>query len=212
VRLAAPDPSAYDPDLHVSAARDMTIDVALPRQFWLYAMFAATTMLGFATWAVLAFHLAVQHIVSPALIAVLYAAAMGAAALAALVFGRIYDRIGLRGLVVLPPLAAVVPWLSFSTSVTAVAIGAVIWGTAMGVHESTMRAAVTDLVPPQRRGAGYGTFTAIYGLAWLAGAVLIGFLYPHGIATVGWYVVAVEIIALLLLLPLLRKPAGVIEA
>jgi MFS family permease len=68
-----------------------------------------------------------------------------------------------------------------------------------------MRAAVTDLVPAHRRGAGYGTFTAIYGLAWLAGAVLIGLLYSHGVAAVGLFVAATQVIAVGLLLPLLRK-------
>ncbi len=51
----------------------------------------------------------------------------------------------------------------------------------MGVHESTLRAAVADLVPASRRGSGYGTFTAVYGLAWLAGATIIGALYSHSI-------------------------------
>jgi hypothetical protein len=46
----------------------------------------------------------------------------------------------------------------------------------MGIHDSTMRAAVVDFVPAGRRGAGLGTFTAVYGLAWLAGAALIGLL------------------------------------
>ena len=50
----------------------------------------------------------------------------------------------------------------------------------MGIHDSTMRAAVADFVPAHRRGGGYGTFTAIYGLAWLAGASIIGLLYEHG--------------------------------
>lgn len=205
LRLAAPDPSAFDPDLQVSASKGLTVDVRLPVQFWLYAAFAAATMLGFATWAVLAFHLAKQHVLSPSLIAVLYAGAMGAAAVAAVVFGRIYDRFGLRGLVVMPALAAAVPWLSFRTSVPAVTVGALLWGLALGVHESTLRAAVTDLVPAQRRGAGYGTFTAIYGLAWLAGAALIGLLYEHGVAAIGWFVLGVQLVATALLLPLLRQ-------
>src|SRR4051812_20224130 len=72
LRLAAPDPIAYDPEAHVSAAKQLTVDVRLPRQFWLYAAFAATTMLGFATWAVLAYHLAVKHVVSASQIALLY--------------------------------------------------------------------------------------------------------------------------------------------
>src|SRR4051812_42692600 len=207
LRLAAPRPEDYDP---ANAAPVKPLPVALrpPRQFWVYAAFAAMTMLGFATWAVLAFHLAVQHVISTPWIAVLYAGAMGAAALAALTFGRIYDRVGLRGLVVLPPLAAAVPWLSFQSSVAAVTVGAFVWGIAMGVHESTMRAAVTDLVPRQRRGAGYGTFTAIYGLAWLGGAALIGVLYSQGVATVGLFVLAVQVVATALLLSLLRGPAS----
>jgi len=66
------------------------------------------------------------------------------------------------------------PFLSFAHSIPLVILGAVVWGAAMGAHESTLRAAVADLVPAHRRGGGYGTFTAIYGLAWLTGASIIG--------------------------------------
>jgi hypothetical protein len=54
--------------------------------------------------------------------------------------------------------------------------GAIVWGAAMGIHESTLGAAVADLVPAAGRGTGYGVFTAVYGLAWLAGSTLIGAL------------------------------------
>ena len=204
LRAAVPDPHRFDPDAHLPEAKHLRLDAHLPREFWLYSAFTTATMLGFATWAVLAYHLTVRHVVSPSVVPVLYAAAMGTAALAALVFGRLYDRHGFRGLTSLPLLAAVVPWLSFSTSVVAVVAGAVVWGAAMGVHESTMRAAVTDLVPRSRRGAGYGTFTAIYGLAWLAGSAVIGALYSHGRGIIVAVVAAVQVLALVLLVPLLR--------
>lgn len=212
LRMAAPDPSDFDPDANLSDAKRLRLDTHLPMQFWLYSAFSAATMLGFATWAVLAYHLTVRHVVSPSVIPVLYAAAMGAAALASVGFGRLYDAVGLRGLTALPLLAAVVPLLSFSTSVVAVVGGAVVWGVAMGVHESTMRAAVTDLVPASRRGAGYGTFTAIYGVAWLAGAAGIGALYPHGRATIVLVVAVVQVVALVLLVPLLRRRSEVAGA
>jgi MFS family permease len=146
-------------------------------------------------------------VVSPGVVPLLYAVAMGAAALAALGFGRVYDRVGLRGLGVLPPLAATIPFLSFATSVPLVVLGAVVWGVAVGIHESTMRAAVADLVPRHRRGAGFGVFTAIYGLSWFGGAALIGLLYDHGIHVVAGYVVAVQVVAMVLVLPLLKKVA-----
>jgi MFS family permease len=134
----------------------------------------------------------------------MYAVAMGVAALASLASGSVYDRIGLRGLLVLPLLGAVVPFWSFSTSVPLLWLGAALWGALMGVHESTMRAAVADLVPRERRGVGYGTFTAIYGLAWLAGAALIGVLYDVSIDAAITFTVIVQAIALLAFLPLWR--------
>ena len=101
LRRAAPDPMQWEP-----AARgpdNLRLDAALPKRFWLYAAFSATTMLGFSTWAVLAFHLTSHHLIPTSLVPVLYALAMGAASIAAVGFGRIYDRIGLRGLIALPP-------------------------------------------------------------------------------------------------------------
>lgn len=208
LRNAAPDPSQYDPAAQVSDAKKLRLDSHLPAQFWLYSAFSALTMLGFATWAVLAFHLVHRHVLSSSAIPILYAAAMGAAALASLAVGKLYDRVGFRGLIVIPVLAAIVPPLSFSTSVPAVVIGAVVWGAGMGVHDSTMRAAVTDLVPRARRGAGYGTFTAIYGTAWLVGAVMIGALYDVSTTAIAIVVVAVQVAALAALVPLVRsRPA-----
>jgi MFS family permease len=203
LRAAVPEPADYDPAASVAESKRLRLDTHLPSRFWLYSAFSAATMLGFSTWAVLAFHLTEQHIVDASLVPVLYAAAMGTAGVAAVLFGRVYDAVGMRGLVVVPFAGAAVPWLSFSHSVAAVVIGAVLWGGAVGVHESTMRAAVTDLVPHARRGAGFGTYTAIYGFAWLAGAVGIGALYSHGRAAIGVTVGVVQLLALGLFLGLL---------
>lgn len=205
LRRAAPDPAAWEPAARVSENKRLRLESRLPRQFWQYAGFSAATMLGFSTWAVLAFHLTDKHLLPAALVPVLYALAMGVAAVAAVVFGRVYDTVGLKGLVVLPPLAAAVPMLSFSSSTAAFVIGAIVWGAAMGVHDSTMRAAVADLVPAHRRGAGYGTFTAIYGVAWLAGAAIIGYLYEHSLAAAVVFICAAQLLALFLLIPVLRR-------
>ena len=121
---------------------------------------------------------------------------MGVAGLAALVAGRVYDRVGLRGLAPLPLAAALVPFLPFSTRPLLVVVGALVWGAAMGVDESTMRAAVADLVPAARRGFGYGTFAVIYGLAWLAGATAIGALYDQSVRSAELFVIATQLSAL----------------
>ena len=180
----------------------------LPGRYWLYAAYTAVNMAGFATWGVLAFHLQARHVVSLSLIAVMYALAMGLAAVGALASGWLYDRVGLRGLVIVPVLTAAVPFLSFSTTALVAWLGAAAWGLGLGVHESTMRAAVADLVPVARRGTGYGTFTAIYGLAWLAGSVAIGAAYAHSVGAAQLYVLLTQIVAIGLFVPLATAGSG----
>ncbi|GAB1331974.1 MFS transporter [Streptomyces sennicomposti] len=200
LRRAVPTPSAYEAaHPHPDKA---TADGQLPGGFWLYATFTAASMAGFATFGVISYHLQARHVLADALIPITYAAAMGAAALAALASGWLYDRIGLRGLVIALPLSAAVPLLSFSTQPALVWVGAIVWGAAMGIHESTLRAAVADLVPATRRGSAYGVFTAVYGLAWLAGSTLIGALYGHSITAVILFTLATQVAALVLFVPL----------
>ncbi len=202
---AVPRPAAYE-DHHARAATAAPAgDRGLPGRFWLYTAFTTLAMLGFATFGVISYHMQVAHILPTDIIPITYAAAMGAAALAALASGRLYDRAGLRGLIIALPAAAVVPLLSFTHSVPLVWAGAVVWGAAMGIHESTLRAAVADLVPAARRGESYGIFTAAYGLAWLAGSTLIGYLYGVSITAVVIFTVATQAAALVLFVPLAAR-------
>jgi predicted MFS family arabinose efflux permease len=204
LRAKVPRPSDYNPDVVVTQTRPVSTR-GFSRTYWLYAIFTAFTLAGFATFAVLAYHLQHRHVVSAATIPVMYAVAMGVAALASLASGAVYDRVGLRGLVVVPVLGLVVPFWSFSTSPALVWAGAIVWGAAMGVLESTLRAAVADLVPRERRGVGYGTFTAVYGVAWLAGAALIGVLYDVSVDSAITFTVAMQVAAGLLFVPLTRS-------
>jgi MFS family permease len=209
LRRAAPDPARYDTHAvsePVAVPGQVRVRVHLPARFWWYSAFTAVSMFGFSTFGVISYHLEVQKVMPSALIPVTYAVSMGAAALAALASGALYDRIGLRGLLIALPLTAAVPFLSFTTTPGLVWAGAVVWGVALGIHESTLRAAVADLVPTARRGTGYGIFTAIYGLAWLAGSTIIGALYSASLTGLIVFTVATQLVALIAFIPLL-KPA-----
>jgi MFS family permease len=200
LRRAVPSPAHYEHGGRVPTHEPLQ-PTRLPARFWWYAGYTALNMTGFATFAVLAYHLHVRHVVAEAAIPIVYALAMGLAAAGALMSGWLYDRIGLRGLVIVPLFTAVVPFLSFSTTPLLVWIGAGVWGIGLGMHESTQRAAVADLVPPSRRGTGYGTFTAIYGLAWMGGGTAIGALYEHSTGSVEAFVVITQIVALVAFIP-----------
>ena len=162
-------------------------------------------MLGFSTWAVLAFHLSTHHLVPTSVVPVLYAVAMAAASAAAVLFGRLYDRVGLRGLVVLPGAGhrRALPLLRRRRRAGSARSGGLRGGhgRARLHHASRGR----RLLPAHRRGAGYGNFTAIYGIAWLAGATVIGALYESSRTALYCYVAATQLVALVLLLPLLAR-------
>ncbi|NUP59553.1 MAG: MFS transporter [Pseudarthrobacter sp.] len=172
----------------------------MPRQYWIYAAFSSLTMFGYATFGLLSFHVVSTGLLPAALVPVLYAVAMGVDAVAALASGWLFDRIGLKVLVALPVLAAAVPWLGFSSSTELAIAGVLLWGAAMGVQESTMRAAVAGLAPAGRRGSAYGMFTACYGLAWLAGSFLIGLLYEQSVFALAVTLTVIQAAALAIFL------------
>lgn len=203
LKRRVPDPAAYEAALPTGGAGPLVDGPAapaavtpMPRQFWLYAAFSSLTMFGYATFGLLSFHLVATGLLAPALVPVLYAAAMGVDAVAALLSGWLFDRVGLKVLLVVPVLAAAVPWLAFSNSTAVAVAGTLVWGAAMGVQESTMRAGVAGLAPAARRGSAYGMFTACYGLAWLAGSFLIGLLYEQSVPALAITITVVQAAAL----------------
>jgi MFS family permease len=182
-----------------ATAADDPAAARLPAQFWAYAAFTALTTSGFATFGVLAYHLATRHLVTLAAIPLVYAAAMGVDAIAALASGYAYDRYGRRVLVALPVLSAAVPPLAFAGAPALAIAGALVWGAAVGVQESTVRAAVADLVPPARRATGYGVFAAAYGGAAAVGGVLAGALYSRSVAALVAVTALIQAASLVLL-------------
>ena len=69
----------------------------------------------------------------------------------------------------------------------------------MAVQETTMRAAIAELIPPARRGIAYGIFNTVYGAAWFAGSTAMGVLYQLGMP----YAIAFALLVELASLPLI---------
>ena len=59
--------------------------------------------------------------------------------------------------------------------------GALLWGAAGGVLDSTIKALVADLVPASRLATAYGLFAAAQGAAAIAGGVMAGALYERSL-------------------------------
>ncbi|RKX58837.1 MAG: MFS transporter [Thermodesulfobacteriota bacterium] len=169
----------------------------LPRIFWFYALFSFFSVAGFVNFQIISYHFKVQSVISDVQIPVFYAIAMGADALVALIIGKTYDKIGLISLVSIPLLTLPIPLFAFSHSYGFAIIGVLLWGTAMGIHETIMRAAIADLTPIEHRGFAYGIFNTVYGVAWFLGSALIGLLYDFSILYLILFVVVMEAISVI---------------
>ncbi len=215
LRLRVPDPVAYevvvDPAPSAEAPRDhrdADPPTRLPGRFWAYAGFAGLTMTGFTTFGVLSFHLVTAHLLTVAAVPVLYAAAMVVDAVAAVATGWAYDRFGAGVLLALPVVAGTVPALAFSASTALAVAGALAWGLALGVQESTLRATVADLVAPGRRATAYGVFGAVVGIAAAAGGALAGGLYDVSVALLVAVTLVLQALAVTVLVATLRWGRG----
>lgn len=184
-------------DLEVEAPR--LESAGLPRRFWVYLAGMALVGAGYADFPLIAFHLGQRAVVSAPSIPVLYAVAMGADALAAILFGRVFDRWGPSVLAVAVLLSALFAPLVFLGGPFAALTGMILWGVGTGAQESIMRAAVAEMVAPDRRGSAYGIFNAGYGLFWFLGSTTMGLLYDTAISLL----VAFSVMAQLAAIPLI---------
>lgn len=168
----------------------------MSKVFWLYTLFILLSVAGFANFQIVAYHFKVTGVVAESQIPLFYAIAMAVDAVVALVIGKTYDTIGLKALVTVPAATLPLPFFALSHTYALALIGAILWGTVMGIHETIMRAAIADLTPIERRGFAYGIFNTAYGAAWLIGGALMGVLYDHSIRYVILFVVAMELVSL----------------
>lgn len=176
----------------------------LNRVFWLYLAASGLVAAGFADFPLIAYHLGKQGVVAHATIPALYALAMAVDALAALAFGRAFDRWGLGVLVASTVLSAFFAPLVFLGGPSGAVLGMVLWGVGMGAQESVLRAAVATMIEPDRRGVGYGLFNACYGAAWFLGSVVLGLLLDLSLTALVGFAVGCQLLALILLVRVAR--------
>ena len=170
-----PTPEELEPPQPVAAA-------GFGGAFRLYLAAACLVGVGFADWALVAFHGARSGLISLSVLPLVYAGAMGVDAVAALAFGRAFDRRG-PGVLAFSCLlgAAAAPLIFLGAGVSTLLAGAALWAVALGAQESVYKAVIARLVAADQRARAYGLFYAVFGLAWFAGSAAMGWLYERSL-------------------------------
>ncbi len=175
--------------------------------FWLYTLFIAFAVAGCANFALISYHFSVTSLVPDVQIPIFFAIAMGLEGIFVLMIGRLYDRLGIRMLLLVPLLTVPIPFLAFSSSYFLAILSVVLWGAVMGIQETIMRVAIADLTQISKRGASYGIFNLVFGLALLFGSSSMGLLYGRSILYLCLFVLAMEVLSLPFILAILHRSA-----
>jgi MFS family permease len=165
------------------------------KKYWIYIAAVVFIAAGYVDFPLVAFHFKQTDLMQDSSIPIFYAVAMGVDAFAALIFGKMYDRIGAKTLILAIILSAFFAPLVFLGGFNLALFGMVLWGIGMGAQESVLKAEIANLIPANKRGVAFGTFNAAYGLFWFAGSALMGYLYDFSLNGLIAFSIATQLIA-----------------
>ena len=202
-RYKFPNPERFEPEPR------QYIPFRMKRSFVLYIAGISCFAFGFIDYSLIIMHVSRVYtglaaglaetaaLVTEGTLPLLYAGAMLVDAVAALVFGYLYDRIGVKALMISTLLSSVFAVFVFSMdSVPMLLIGVALWGVGMGAQESVLKAVVTSIVPKDSRATGYGVFECSFGVFWFLGSWLMGILYDVSIPAMAAVSVAAQLAAI----------------
>lgn len=204
-RCKFPDPEHFEPE------PKEYIPFKMKKEFILYIAGISLFAFGFIDYSIIIMHVSrsfsqlsgglaeTGEFVTSGSLPLLYAGAMLVDAVAALLFGLMYDKKGVKALVWSTLISAPFAIFIFAfDSVPMLLVGIALWGVGMGAQESILKAAVTSMVPKSSRATGYGIFECSFGVFWFLGSWLLGVLYDVSIPAM----VAVSAAAQLAAIPL----------
>lgn len=148
------------------------------KNFLFYMVAICLFAFGFCDFTLVTLQAAKTAFFSETSLSLLYALAMAVDAFSALAFGWLFDKVGLKSLILSTLLSSVFSYFVFTAnSASSLLVGIVLWGIGMGAQESIMKAAVSQIIPKSMRSTGFGIFETGFGIAWFLGSWLLGYLY-----------------------------------
>lgn len=213
LRVRVPEPIAYEsppldgsaePDASAAASVQTRSRQPLPPLLWRYVGAVGVLSCGVASFPLLAFHAQTQGLLTEAQIPALFALAMLVDGVSGLLTGRVYDRRG-PSVLLLVPVAASIAAIAFTFNPVLVWVGVAIWGLVNGILDSTIKAVVTRLVPPDTRATAFGWLALVRGIGLLLAGAILGLAYERSTTLVITLIVAANAIALWGLWSVLRN-------
>ncbi len=190
-KVQYPDPR----ELEESVAWPKRSVSTLNKAYWVYLAGASLVAMGYADFALIAYHFVKIQLFPPIWVPIIYAIALGSNVVMSPLLGYLYDKKGFIVLVVITLLASLFTPLVFWGHAALALVGAILWGIGLGAQGSLMRAVVAHLVTKEKRGSAYGIFNFFFGLFWFIGSAFMGFLYDISITSLVLFSLFSQLIA-----------------
>ena len=201
-RIKYPNPEMFE------KAEEEHREFRFQKSFLLYMAAICLFAFGFADFTLITLHAARTQAFPDSTLSLLYAAAMAVDAVAALFFGWLFDRVGLKALILSTVCSTFFSCFIFlSGNPWMIGVGIALWGIGMGAQESIMKAAVSQIIPKSMRSSGFGIFETGFGIAWFLGSWLLGALYDVSPACLVIVSVLAQILAIFFYIACIRRRA-----
>ncbi len=173
-RLFFPNPS------HLEAGPTATTK-AFTKSYWFYMLGGACIAAGLVSFELIAYHFSRTGAVTAEWIPLLFALAMATDGAAGLIFGKLFDRIGMPAVLVAFLLSSLFAPFVFLGNFPLAIFGMVLWGIGFGAQDTLLKALIAGILPEGRRNLAFGLFYTGYGGGWLVGSVTTGLLYEQSL-------------------------------
>lgn len=145
------------------------------KNFWIYTIAVSFIAFGFIDFFLVSYHVKYSKLLIDRVIPLVYSIGMFVDALGALILGKMFDKHGLKVVLISLFISSFSEVLIFVLG--NIWIGMILWGLGLGALESIAKAYISNIIKKEERATAFGIFNSIYGLAWFIGSFTIGYLY-----------------------------------
>lgn len=163
--------------------------------YWLYMAAGSCFAAGLMSFELVSYHLSSSGAVTDQWIPLFLAIATGVAVLASLLLGKLYDRIGIRTVVLAVCITACFSPFVFLGGFWVALGGLMLWGIGYATQDTLLKALIAGVLPEGRRNLAFGLFYLGYGGGWLVGSVVTGVLYEYSLAALIAFAITVQLVS-----------------
>lgn len=161
--------------------------------YWIYMIACSFFAAGLFSYELVSYHFVKVHLFDHKWIPAFLTLATASGIFASLLMGKAYDRYGMPVVVIAIIFSSLFAPLALLGSIEIILISTALLGLGYATQDTLFKAIIAGLLPEGRRNLAFGLFYTGYGVGWLVGSIVMGFLYEYSSSAVALYAPAIQL-------------------